>query len=622
MQEKIRKGLLGYFAIGIIVMVIVVFAVQTSVSLNDATESANFRLEDINTALKEYEVEIAKLRGELDAEYISKTEAFAEMIKVNPDILKDQTEIDNIKNILGVDELHVTDADGIIRYGTVAGYIGFDFKGSEQTKPFMQCITDSNFKLAQDPQPNGTEGKLFQYIGVPRLDETGIVQIGMMPQRLTEAMEEADISNILKTFAVGKRGFIFAINSSDMTVQSFNNESYIGKPASDLGLNGKILEGNLKGAVQKINGEKYFCVSQKIGEYIIIDSLPYNELYGSRNMISIIMALITVATFSVIGIVIMRTIRVNIIVGINNINKKMEIISSGDINTTVDVNTCQEFSILSNGINSMLTSIREKISQSERENVDKQNLFVDISDVAEKIASYSKNMENISRNVSNGASTQSLTVEELTKAFDAISKQVKDTTDAAENANKISAETTGQLHIGIEMIDEMQKSMTKIGDASHKINNIVKTISDIAFQTNILALNAAVEAARAGEHGKGFSVVADEVRTLANMSADAVKGTTSLINETLEAVNEGMETANRTAEQLHSMAEGFIKSDELIRGISEAAALQAREFEEVSASMIQISNVVQSNAEVASEAEEASRQLDEKATALQNMVNI
>lgn len=620
MQEKLRKYLLISFAAGLIIMSFIVFAIQTIVSWQSAEASADVRISDVQSAIEENKLELDSIRAELDKEYISKTEAFAEMIKVNPDILDNQSEIDNIKDILGVDELHVTDDKGIIRYGTVEEYFGFDMSSSEQSEPFMRCITDKSYKLAQEPQLNGTEGKLFQYIGVARLDEPGIVQIGMTPQRLNDAMEQADISNVLETFTLGQNGFIFAVNTSDNTIAAYKDKSLIGKNALEIGLSESILSGNKIGTIEKINGEKYLLISQVSDDYIIITALPYSELYGSRNIVTLIMVIVAIITFSAILVFIVITIKKNVIDGINEINNKMDIISSGEIDLEVNVNTSPEFTALSSGINNMLSSIKERMKQSEHENIEKQKLFVNIAKIADNISSHSKSMENISHNVSNGASTQSATIQQLSAAFESISKQVSETTDAAENANKISENTTNQLHKGMEMIDEMHKSMTKIGDASNKINNIVKTISDIAFQTNILALNAAVEAARAGEHGKGFSVVADEVRNLATMSANAVNGTASLIQETLETVDEGMKIANQTSEQLHEMAEGFIKSDELIHEISTAANEQAREFNEISASVSQISNVVQANAKVAYEAEEASKKLDEEAAALQNMI--
>ncbi len=620
MYKKLSKLLAIAFALGIVVVGIIVFVIQTSVSVSNASESAAARLSDVELAIAENDAEITKLRAELDAEYISKTAAFAEMIKVNPSILKKQSEIDNIKNILNVDELHVTDKKGVIRYGTVAEYIGFDFSSSEQSVPFMECVENPDFQLAQDPQPNGTEGKLFQYIGVARLDEPGVVQIGMTPSRLTEAMEEADISNALKNFTLGQTGFVFAVNKSDNTIVAFKDANLIGTDASEVGIDSDILKDNSKGKVTKIDGNKYFTTSKELDEYIIITALPYSELYGSRNMVTAATIGIAIFTFLAIAVFINIIIKKNVLDGINEINKNMSVISSGDISVNVNVNTCEEFETLSNGINGMLESIREKISQSESDNEKKQNLFIEISGVARNITSFSKNMENISRNISNGAATQSATVEELSATFETILKQVKETTAATENANRISENTTVQLRKGINMIDEMQLSMSKIGDASTKINNIVKTISDIAFQTNILALNAAVEAARAGEHGKGFSVVADEVRTLSTMCSNAVQGTTSLIEETLSTVDEGLSIAQRTAEQLHSMAKGFLENDELIHNISEAAAEQARELDEISASMSQISNEVQTFASVANDAEEASRRLETEANSLQHMM--
>ena len=621
MQKKLRKYLIIAFSIGLVVLTIVVFIVQTLMSLQSASDTAASRLADVKAAIEENEVELKSLRAELDEDYIAKAEAFAEMIKLSPALLNNQAEIDNIKELLGVDELHVTDSKGIIRYSTVAAYIGFDMSQGEQSAPFMQCVTDYSFKLAQDPQLNAAEGRLFQYIGVSRLDQPGIVQIGMTPTRLSAKMNEASISNVLKSFTVGQSGFVFAVNAADRTIAAFKDESVIGKTAEEAGISEGFLSADNAGSIINVAGQRYYCASQTVGDYIVITSLPYGELYGNRNLVTLLLAAVVLVSLIGLAFFVSGMVKKKIINGINSINEKMQVISGGEINVRVDVDTCEEFRILSGGINSMLESIREKISQSELESSEKESLFIDISGVAKNISDYSKNMEQVAQNVANGASTQSATIEELSAAFDTISKHVKETTDATENANRISQGTTEQLHKGIAMIDEMQQSMTKIGDATNKVNNIVKTINDIAFQTNILALNAAVEAARAGEHGRGFSVVADEVRNLAIMSGEAVNSTTALIEQTLATVEDGLDIANRTAEQLHSMADGFIKSDELIRSISEAAVEQAREFDEISVSMSQIANVAQEYVAVAADAEEASRQLDSEATALQKMVS-
>ncbi|MPN20927.1 Methyl-accepting chemotaxis protein IV [bioreactor metagenome] len=169
-------------------------------------------------------------------------------------------------------------------------------------------------------------------------------------------------------------------------------------------------------------------------------------------------------------------------------------------------------------------------------------------------------------------------------------------------------------------MQEMLKAMHEIKDASGQINNIIKTIEDIAFQTNILALNAAVEAARAGTAGKGFAVVADEVRNLAGKSAEASQNTSVLIENALTAVQNGTNIADETAQSLTKVVSGVAEVAKTAADITEASTRQAEAASQINMGIEQISGVVQTNSATAEESAATSQELLQKAEHLAHLV--
>ncbi len=212
-----------------------------------------------------------------------------------------------------------------------------------------------------------------------------------------------------------------------------------------------------------------------------------------------------------------------------------------------------------------------------------------------------------------GSSEQSQTVNELNVIVERFMPLVSDSVENAEKARDYSDQTGECIENSNISMKELLDSMGKITEMSAEIEKIVKTIDDIAFQTNILALNAAVEAARAGAAGKGFAVVADEVGNLASKSAEAAKGTTVLIQNTTEAVAKGSEIANATAESLEAVTARSKEVNELVGNISNACDEQKMQIFAINDKLNAISDIARKNAATAEESAASSEELSSQA---------
>lgn len=226
-----------------------------------------------------------------------------------------------------------------------------------------------------------------------------------------------------------------------------------------------------------------------------------------------------------------------------------------------------------------------------------------------------------SQTLSQGAAEQAAAVQELSANIKELTDQVSLTSDNAAKARSCSVDAARQLQISNDKMQELSNAMGNISNASSQIGGIIKTIEDIAFQTNILALNAAVEAARAGAAGKGFAVVADEVRNLAGKSAEAAKNTTSLIENTLRLVQTGSDLTADTTQALLAVVSGAKESTDLVEEIAGSSNQQSEALQELMNGIEQISNVVQTNAASAEESAASAEELSTQAKTLKMAVH-
>lgn len=292
---------------------------------------------------------------------------------------------------------------------------------------------------------------------------------------------------------------------------------------------------------------------------------------------------------------------------IEHICSRMDSLASGDLTVSMDMEYLGEFESIRHSGNKIIESLNDTLGQ--------------IEDASSQVASSSEQVSSGAQALSQGTTEQASSVEELVATLSELSNQVSQTAQNSRDVNTLITDTGAEVNNSNKMMESMMQAMTKINSCSSEIEKIIKTIEDIAFQTNILALNAAVEAARAGEAGKGFAVVADEVRSLASKSAEAAKETTSLISNSLTAVAEGNSIATDTQKSLQKVVASAGKISTNMARITEASDIQAEGIQQVTIGIDQISSVIQTNSATAQQSAAASEELSSQANLLQTLVH-
>lgn len=356
-----QKIFLKYMSITVIFssMMIIGFCwfMYADISEHNMVKNAQLTISQVDQTLKSNDIELASLKESLAEDYLTRAKAFAYIIEENPKVLDSQKELQSIKKLLNVDELHVIDENGILFAGTIPKYFGMDFRSTKQTKEFLSILDDPNSYLVQDIQPNGAEQKIFQYAGVARKDKKGIVQVGLAPVRFLEAQKKNQLSYIFSRIPTYEGNDLIAIDKEKGFILASTDEKSKAITIKDLGIDLSEVTQYKDGGFVDNNGVSTYYVFSEFDDIILAVSESKDSLYGKNTGIMYVICTAILLTAFVMILALNHLLRKQIINGIHKIIDSLTQITNGNINTTLHIDSNPEFMQLSDGINKMVNSI-------------------------------------------------------------------------------------------------------------------------------------------------------------------------------------------------------------------------------------------------------------------------
>ena len=622
--------------------------VNTSNTMKSLAESfVNFHKEDGGDSALSGKSKLEEATGALT---VSEAEEEYYLMKTMQGFAKNNLGIVSQALLLEPDAFSKENSNYSLRYDTDGdkfSMVPYEVYG---TQDFYKQAQESKVASATLPMENADTGKASFYMTVPILD--GDRFLGIVTTEIsTEVFNELDMStlgyeNVFFDVLDNQNNFVYSNNPD---AKGKNLGDLIGQKYSDM-LVEKMQ--SKEAFFQRDSQVRYYVPLQIEGvDWWVQTAMTIPHFDQEKNQLLFALILSEVIIFILVQII--NFVRIsNALKPLKKISEAGKEVAGGNFDVEIHYPQQDEIGELSRSISEVIGrskkivfDLRDRLDAMAggnfTENLESEEYVGDYAPLLESLKHIQEDMNRTlqevhassvqvlssaeqvntgAQSLSQGATEQASSIEELSANMQDISHSIQASTKTAGDAYKLQGEAGVAVLQSNEKMEEMRKAMDDITAKSNEISKIIKTIDDIAFQTNILSLNAAIEAARAGAAGKGFAVVADEVGNLAQKSAKAAQNTGLLIEETIEAVEKGAKITEETAESLNSVSKSTEEVNTLIEKISSASSKDLEGITSLNQGLQQISSVVQANSATAEQSAAASEELTGQANKMNELV--
>lgn len=507
-----------------------------------------------------------------------------------------------LADYLGVPEIHVSDSAGILVAGNIPDFFGYSFDSDPQSAAFLPAITNPRFTLVQAPMPRGVDAELFQYVGVARIDEPGIVQIGVRPRELQDLMATTRPERLAAGSRFGREGF-FLVTDREGSILFHPRLELLGTRLQDHSWAAPLFRTDGDGAVLSLQGRELYALPGETENHRVIALIPVQEFTGQLRRSRIILVALLLAALVVSVGAVFLVIRRSILRPVDKINGSLTRIAQGDLDCRLDLLSRDEFGLIGEHFNAVVESLESFMGKI-------REILHILSESTTALATYSLQASATSSQQSSAVAEIVSTMEDVNSLSRAIEKRILEASEIATETQQAVNDGFARVKDNLAKIEEIHNANTStiqgitfLGEKIKNIGDIVNVINGIADQTKIIAFNAELEASSSGEGGENFQIVATEIRRLADSTVKATRDIRERITEIQRSsdklivasregtarIGEGRALTGEIQELFQNIMHAAETSGESTRQIAGSINKQVNTFEQVLQAIQQIS---------------------------------